>query len=103
MVLAALVSSCATGYRPAPYWNIHETAFTGLVPGVTTKEEVLGRIGEPLVRSYFPRQNEEVLEYRYVEGVAMIMLAYLYFDSRGIYKYLSQMPDPAFIGGQGDT
>jgi len=78
---------------------VKETAFNNLKPGVTTKDDVLREVGLPLLKSYFPRQGEEVWDYRYLQGTATFMLAYVHFDSKGTYKYASHMLDPAYYSG----
>lgn len=99
--LALLLSAtaCATDYAPTPYWEIRAAAFNDLAPGKTTKEDVRRQIGVPLIESHFPRQDEDVWDYRYLEGSATRMLAYVYFDSNGRYKHMMQQPDPAFYAG----
>ncbi len=102
-VLLAL-TACAgfaptSGYSPTPYWTIHTPAFANLKPGVTTKAEVLKRVGVPLTDMTFRRQNDEVLEYRYIDGTTIVMLAYLHFDPSGVFKYAEHRLDPAYHGG----
>ena len=107
-VLAATVilSSCASNlspddYPPTPYWMVKETALNNLKPGTTTKQDVLKDVGVPLLKSFFPRQGEEVWDYRYLEGTAIRMIAYVYFDSNGIYKYNARRIDEAYYGVDG--
>jgi outer membrane protein assembly factor BamE (lipoprotein component of BamABCDE complex) len=98
--LLVLMAGCATtGYAPTPFWSIREAAFKELKPGTTTKEDVRRQIGIPLTESHFPRQNEDVWEYRYLEGATIRMLADVYFDANGIYRGTTQRLDPAFNGG----
>ena len=99
-VLLAL-AGCATGYAPTPYWTIHETSFTGLRAGVSTKEDVRRQVGVPRSESHFPRQNEDVWEYRYMAGTTRVMLAYVHFDPQGTLKFSEHYLDPAFHGGVG--
>ncbi len=99
-----ILSGCAgyspsAGYSPTPYWMVKETAFNNLKSGATTKDDVLREVGVPLLKSFFPRQAEEVWDYRYLQGTATFMLAYVYFDSKGTYKFSSHMLDPAYYGG----
>ncbi|MBI4292399.1 MAG: outer membrane protein assembly factor BamE [Betaproteobacteria bacterium] len=95
-LVSLLVSSCATNYSPTPYWLVPEQALYSLKPGVTTKDDVLRNVGEPLMRSYFPRQNQEVWDYSYLQGSAMRMAAYVYFDGSGRYLYSAHVLDPAY-------
>jgi outer membrane protein assembly factor BamE (lipoprotein component of BamABCDE complex) len=87
------------GYSPTPYWTIHTPAFDNLKPGVTTKAEVRKQVGTPLTEMTFQRKNEDVWEYRYLDGTTMVMLAYVHFDTNGSFKYLEQRLDPAYHGG----
>ena len=102
--LSVILAGCAgyspsTGYSPTPYWMVKEAAFNNLKPGVTTKDDVLREVGVPQLKSYFPRQGEEVWDYRYLQGTETFMLAYICFDSKGTYKYVSHMLDQAYCGG----
>ena len=100
MIAAVLaLAGCATGYNPTPSWQIRETAFAGLKPGTTTKADVLRIVGVPLNEEHFPRQNEDVWEYRYIEGTTLMMLAYVHFNSNGVFTFSEHMLDPAFNGG----
>ncbi len=94
-----LISACATNYQFTPYWMIHEEDFDRLIPGKTTKEQVLKNIGIPMVQQNFPRQKEEVWEYRYLLGSATRMLAYVYFGPNGVYKYSYRILDPTYYAG----
>jgi hypothetical protein len=89
----------APGSYPTPYWTIHTPAFDNLKPGVTTKAEVRKQVGTPLTETIYQRKNEEVWEYRYLDGSTMVMLAYVHFDPSGSFKYLEQRLDPAYHGG----
>lgn len=92
LIMAALLSlSACTSYAPTPWWTIRETAFKDLKPGVTTREDVRKQVGVPLSEMYFPRQEEDVWEYRYLEGTTVAMIAYVYFDSKGVYKHTFHM------------
>lgn len=97
-----LLAACAgtiTAYSPTDWWTIKEANFAGLKPGVTTKAEVRQLIGAPLLEINFPRQNEEVWEYRYLQGAATVMLGYVHFGPDGVYKRTFHELDPAFRGG----
>jgi outer membrane protein assembly factor BamE (lipoprotein component of BamABCDE complex) len=100
VVGAALASltACAPGYHPTPYWQLRETAFHHFQPGVTTRQDVLNQIGQPLSTMEFARQREEVWDYRYLEGSTRVMLAHVHFDENGVFKYLEQILDPAYQG-----
>ncbi len=102
--LVLSLAACAgyaptSGHSPTPFWTIHTPALTDLKPGVTTKAEVRKQVGVPLTETTFPRQEDEVWEYRYIDGTTIVMLAYVHFDSRGVFRYVEQRLDPAFHGG----
>jgi hypothetical protein len=102
LAAALVLSACATGVQPTPYWEIRDSAFGELKAGTSTREDARTLIGIPLTQAYFPRQAEEVWEYRYLEGAALRMLAHVYFDASGRYKYTAQMLDPAYHGRASD-
>ncbi len=96
----ALVAACAGGYySPTPYWTLHDVQFGSLKPGVTTQEDVRRTIGEPLLQMHFPRQNEDVWDYRYIEGSTLVSIGYLHFTPQGVLKYWEHWLDPAYYGG----
>ncbi len=80
---------------------LDHTAFKSLTPGTTTKAEARKLIGAPLTETHFGRLNEDVWEYRYLEGTTIVMLAHVHFDHNGTYTYSFHMLDPAFRGGRG--
>jgi outer membrane protein assembly factor BamE (lipoprotein component of BamABCDE complex) len=99
-----LLAACAGSYNPTLYTSIHDGAFASLKPGTTSKEDVRKQIGIPLTESHFPRLNEDVWEYRYIEGTTVVMLAYVHFDANtGVLKSYEQRLDPAFHGGNGSS
>lgn len=93
MATLLALAACAT-YAPTPFWTIREAAFRDLKPGVSTREDVRKQIGVPLSEMHFPRQDEDVWEYRYLEGATVTMTAYLYFDSQGVYKNIFHLYVP---------
>jgi outer membrane protein assembly factor BamE (lipoprotein component of BamABCDE complex) len=95
---AVFLAACAGSYNPTLYTSIHDSAFASLKPGTTTKEDVRKQIGVPLTESHFPRLNEDVWEYRYIEGTTVVMLAYVHFDPNGVLTSYEQRLDPAFHG-----
>jgi hypothetical protein len=102
LCLAACAGFAPTsGYHPTPYWTIHTPAFVGLKSGASTKAEVRKQVGVPMSEMNFPRQNEDVWEYRYLDGTTIVMLAYVHFDPNGVFKYYEQFLDPAFSSGEG--
>ena len=78
LFLTACAGFSPSSYNPTPWWTIHEPAFDALKPGTTTKEDVRKQIGVPMTESHFPRLNEDVWEYRYLEGTTIVMLAYVH-------------------------
>jgi len=96
VVLLLLLSACATGLAPTPYWEVKESSLSGLKAEVTTKDEVLKQVGTPSFTAVFPNQGVEVWDYRYLEGTTIRMIAYVHFDLKGVYKYTSHAIDPVF-------
>jgi len=96
-VLAALVSGCATDPEIRPWWTLREANFRDLQQGRTTTAEARKLLGSPLNAVVFPRQGEEVWDYRYPDGTYK-MLAWVYFDAQGVYKYYTTQLDPAYFG-----
>ena len=101
LTLTACAGMSASGETPTLYTSIHSPAFAALKPGVSTKEDVRKQVGVPLTESHFPRLNEDVWEYRYLEGTTIVMLADVHFDPNGVLTYYEQRLDPAFRGGRG--
>ncbi len=89
-----LLAGCAADPTVKPWWTLRESDFLRFQPGKTTKADVRAALGRPGLEMTFPRLGEEVWDYRYPDG-AMYMLAWVYFDSRGVYKYYTSQPDPA--------
>jgi outer membrane protein assembly factor BamE (lipoprotein component of BamABCDE complex) len=102
IVMAALfaLGACAVDPGVRPFWTLHETEFRKLKQGMT-KSDVEALLGKPIVVSAFPRLEEEVWDYRYMD-VQLRMYATLHFDSQGTLKYHSERLDPAYSrGGKG--
>jgi len=100
VLAAAIVGSagCASNPDIKPWWTIKEANFLQLRPGQATKTDVRTLLGQPLFAATFARQGEEVWDYRYLDGT-MIMIAWVYFDMRGVYKHYTRQPDPAYYSG----
>jgi outer membrane protein assembly factor BamE (lipoprotein component of BamABCDE complex) len=99
LFLTACAGLSASGYAPTLYTSIHTAAFTNLKPGTSTKEDVRKQVGVPLTESHFPRLNEDVWQYRYLDGTTIVMLADVHFNQNGVLTYYEQRLDPAFTGG----
>jgi outer membrane protein assembly factor BamE (lipoprotein component of BamABCDE complex) len=101
VVAIVLTSGCASDPAAKPWWSLAEANFRSLQPGVATQADVRSALGTPLQSTRFPRQGEEAWDYRYLDG-SMQMLAWVFFDGQGRYKYYVGQPDPArysCIGG----
>jgi len=98
--LLAAVSGCATGAGEKPWWTLREANFIQLQAGKSTQAEVRAALGPPIADMHFQNQGETVWDYRYPDG-AVWMLAWVYFDNRGVYRYFTVQPDPAEIYGEG--
>ena len=101
LAVALLLSACATGYAPTPFWQIQESVFAGLKPGITSKDDVLKQVGIPELQSTFPNLNVDVWDYRYLQGRTVRMIAYVYFDPNGLFKYSTHEFDPAYYNAEG--
>ena len=99
-VSLCLLTGCAVDPSTKPWWTLREADLRQLQPGKTTKADVRTALGSPVLDMTFPRQGEEVWDYRYLDGV-MHMLAWVYFDARGVYKSYTAQPDPAQYNAEG--
>lgn len=102
VVSLLLLGGCATDATLKPWWTLREANFVQLQAGKMTKADVRTALGRPLSEVVFPRQQEEVWDYRYPDGTK-VMLAWVYFDARGMYKYHVVQPDPAFMYAEGQS
>jgi len=94
VVFLLLASGCATDPGVRAWWTLRESNFRELRPGQSTKEDVIKVLGKPVARMTFLRQGEEVWDYLYPD-YSKHMLAWVYFDLKGTYKYYVAQPDPA--------
>ena len=88
-----------SGYNPTPFWTIQMSAFADFKPGVATKAEVRQKIGIPVSETSFERLNEEVWEYRCLNGPTEVLLAYVHFDPNGVLKSIQHELDTPYNGG----
>ena len=95
-----LVAGCAMDPAVKPWWTLTEANFRQLQPGKTTQAEARIVLGNPINAVTFARLGEQVWDYRYPD-LSIVMLAWVYFDARGVYKYYTAQPDPAFIYAEG--
>ena len=98
VALALLLAGCAVDPAVKPYWTLTEASFAPIKAGITDKSEVRNLLGKALLESMFPRQGEEVWDYRYLEGVRPYF-AEIHFDLKGKAKYTTYYPDPAYHSG----
>ena len=99
-VTLCVLAGCAADPAIKPWWTLREADFRQLQPGKTTAAEVRTVLGKPGLEMTFTRQGEEVWDYRYLDGT-MYMLAWVYFDGRGVYKYFVGQRDPAQYNADG--
>src|SRR6266702_682820 len=97
---------CRDPFRHAGANEVHDDlpgpvrAGTGRVPlsvfapitPQTAKGEVERRVGRPFMTTVFPRLEEEVWDYRYMDGV-QTYVAEIHFDMQGRMKYSTNYPD----------
>src|SRR3954449_12242890 len=89
---AALVGGCATHQQSRSWWTLSEQNFAAIQPGATGKEDVERLVGTPLLATVFPRQQEEVWDYRFLNGTREYG-AEVHFDMQGRAKYTATYPD----------
>jgi len=94
LIAAAILGGCAEGVRPGvrPHWTLASKDFAAIKPAETTKADVERMLGKPLLVTVFRNLNEEVWDYRYVEG-AMPYAAEVHFDMQGRATYLVSYRD----------
>ncbi|MGB7542161.1 MAG: outer membrane protein assembly factor BamE [Burkholderiales bacterium] len=92
-VAAAVLAfgGCAIDPGIRPFWTLHDSDFRQLKPGMA-KAEVQNIVGKPHWTFNFPRLEEEVWEYSYLDYQTR-MKALAHFDTRGILKYHTQSFD----------
>ena len=98
-VALSVLGGCAMDPTVKPWWTLREANFLALQPGKIGKPGVRAALGRPFGDTVFANLGEEVWDYRYPDG-ARIMLAWVYFDASGMYKYYTAQPDPAFYSGK---
>jgi hypothetical protein len=94
-VLLLLATGCAIDPAAKPWWTLREAHLRQLQSGKATKADVQALLGRPLSAMSFSQRGEEVWDVRFVDGT-IVMLAWVYFDARGVYKYYTAQPDPAY-------
>jgi outer membrane protein assembly factor BamE (lipoprotein component of BamABCDE complex) len=90
--VAALLAGCATHQQGQSWWTLSEQSFASIKPGTTSKNDVQRDLGTPLLAMTFPRLEEEVWDYRYLNGTRTYV-AELHFDAQGRTKYVATYPD----------
>ena len=98
VVLAAvlgLVAACAINPAVKPWWTLRDESFIPIMPGIS-KADARKLLGKSILEMSFPGLNEEVWDYRYLHGTTQIYITEVHFDGRGIVKYITQHPDPAY-------
>ena len=98
MVFLLMASGCATDPGVKAWWTLRESNFRELHASQSTKDDVIKLLGKPVAQMTFPSQGVEVWDYRYADG-SVHMLAWVYFDMQGKYKYYVPQPDPAIYSG----
>jgi outer membrane protein assembly factor BamE (lipoprotein component of BamABCDE complex) len=89
---AALLAGCATHQQGRSWWTLNEQSFAGIAPGKTSKQDVERQLGTPLLATVFRNLDEEVWDYRYLNGTRTYG-AEVHFDLQGRAKYTSTYPD----------
>jgi len=95
-----LMSGCASIPGMKDWWTLREANFRELRPGQSTKADVIKILGTPYQQMQFARQNEEVWDYVYPDN-SFTMLAWVYFDGKGVYKYYTAQLHPGIYSSSG--
>ena len=93
-----LISGCASTPGMKDWWTLREADFRSLRPGQSTQTDVIRILGVPYEKMQFARQREEVWDYLYPDQ-SFTMLAWVYFDGNGIYKYYTAQLHPGIYSG----
>ncbi len=96
---AAALAGCAMQEGVRPKWTLQASDFAPITPR-TTKQEVERLVGRPFVTAVFARLEEEVWDYRYMDGVKTYV-AEIHFDMQGRTKYAASYPDRCGLGPVG--
>jgi outer membrane protein assembly factor BamE (lipoprotein component of BamABCDE complex) len=91
-VSLCLLAGCAADLALRPWWTMQVSDLQRLQPGKTTRADVRTGLGKPILEMTFPGKGEEVWDYRHLDGV-MHMVASVYFDANGVYKFYTTQPD----------
>jgi outer membrane protein assembly factor BamE (lipoprotein component of BamABCDE complex) len=92
VLASALLAGCAAHRQVRDWWTLSEQSFSGIRPGATDKADVERQVGAPVMVTSFPRQDEEVWDYRYLNGTREYA-AEVHFDAQGKAKYVATYPD----------
>lgn len=68
--------------------------FASIVPGKSTRQDVLHTLGAPGSTSYLPLSELEVWSYAYKEANAWDSMMHVHFDRAGIVRKMENGPDP---------
>ena len=96
LVVLLALAACAADPGVRPRWMLSETDFRQLKPGLS-QAEVEKIVGKPLLKSTFPRQQEQVWDYDYLSA-QIRMRSSVYFDMRGVMKYHTEELDQHYYG-----
>ncbi|RAR58317.1 hypothetical protein C7401_11350 [Paraburkholderia unamae] len=73
---------------------LQDTEFYRAKVGEWTRNDVLINFGRPAETSFFPRMQQEVWSYRYIENNIDYMMFHFYFDTQGVLRRTQKAPDP---------
>jgi outer membrane protein assembly factor BamE (lipoprotein component of BamABCDE complex) len=89
---AVLLAGCSTYHQGRDWWTVNPQTIASIQPGATSKGDVERQLGRPLLAMNFARQQEEVWDYRYLNGT-FTYVAEMHFDPQGRTKYVATYPD----------
>jgi hypothetical protein len=83
---AIILGGCVTQEGVRPKWTLQERDFAPITPATTSKGDVERLVGKPLMTMVFRNLEEEVWDYRYLDGTRTFV-AEVHFDMQGRTKY----------------
>ncbi|MBI2961964.1 MAG: outer membrane protein assembly factor BamE [Betaproteobacteria bacterium] len=91
------IAGCAVDTGIRGFWTLRDTDFRRLKPGMT-KADVVAIVGKPPAAVTYPNLREEVWDYSYLD-TQIHMRAYVYFDTRGVFKHHVEAFDMDYYSG----
>jgi len=97
---AIILGGCATQEGVRPKWTLQGRDFVPITPISTNKGDVERLVGKPIMTMVFRNLDEEVWDYRYLDGTRTFV-AEVHFDMQGKTKFYKTYPDRCPMGPVG--